>query len=82
MVVSGRGVVEVVVCAGDSVVVVAKDVSPAIVVRDLGTCVHLLPFIDVILNPSGRFAFVDMVEKENDTSRYKECKINLQGIVD
>ena len=63
MVVSGRGVVEVVVCAGDSVVV-AKDVSPAIVVRDLGTRVHLFPFIDVIVNPSGRFAFVDMVEKE------------------
>ena len=64
MVVSGGGVVEVVVSAADSAVVVAKDVSPAIVVRDLGTCVHLFPFIDVIVNPSGRFAFVDMVEKK------------------
>jgi hypothetical protein len=68
VVVSGGGVVEVVVSAADSVadsvVVVAKDVSPAIVVRDLGTCVHLFPFIDVIVNPSGRFAFVDMVQKK------------------
>ena len=64
MVVSGGGVVEVVVCAGASVVVVAKDVSPAIVVRDLGTCVHLFPFIDVIENPAGRFAFVDMANKK------------------
>jgi hypothetical protein len=64
VVVSGGGEVDVVVSAADSEVVVAKDVSPAMVVRDLGTRVHLFPFIDVIVNPSGRFVFVDMVEKK------------------
>lgn len=82
MVVSGGAVSEVVLCAAACAVVVAKEVSPAIVVRDLGTCVHLFPFIEVIVNPAGRFAFVDMAKNENDTSRCKECKINLQGIVD
>lgn len=83
MVVSGGGVLEVVVSATASDVVLAKDVSPAKVVRDLGTCVHLCPFIEVIVNPAGRFAFVDMAnKKKSDTSHYKERRINLQGIVD
>lgn len=43
--------------------VVAKEVSPAMVVSDLGTCVHLLPSIVVIVNPAGRFALVDIVKK-------------------
>jgi len=75
VVVSGGGVVEVVVCAacvvvsaGASVVVLSKDVSPAKVVNDLGTCVHLFPFIDVIENPAGRFAFVDIASKKRHRS--------------
>ena len=68
---------------GVVVVSAGNDVSPAIVVRDLGTRVHLLPFMDVITNPSGRFAFVDMVGRTSDTSRSgRECCVNRQGIVD
>ena len=69
MVVSGGGVVDVVRAAA-SVVVVAKEVSPAIVVSDLGTFVHRFPFIEVISNPAGRFAFIGMAKRSN-TSRYE-----------
>jgi hypothetical protein len=64
VVLSGGGVLEVVACVTAAEVVLAKDVSPAKVVRDLGTCVHLCPFIEVIVNPAGRFAFVDMAKKK------------------
>jgi hypothetical protein len=59
MIVSGGGVVEV-VCAAASVLVVAKEVSPAIVVSDLGIFVHRFPSIEVISNAAGRFVFVGM----------------------
>jgi hypothetical protein len=65
--VSGGEVVDVVRAAA-SVVVVAKEVSPAIVVSDRGTCVHLFPFIEVIVNPAGRFAFVDMAKRKRHQS--------------
>lgn len=48
-------------------------------VRDLGTAVHRTPSIEVIENPAGRFAFVDMLKKGSDTSRWKERKLNRQG---
>jgi hypothetical protein len=60
---SSAGTIEGVICAGGSVVVTAKEVSPAKVVSDRGTWVHLCPFIDVMMKPAGRFAFVDMAKK-------------------
>lgn len=66
----GGGEAEVVVSA--SLVEVVNDAWPAIVVRDLGICVHLLPFIEVILNPAGRFAFVDMAKRATPAV-FEEC---------
>ena len=46
-----------------SVAVVTNRLSPAKVVKDLGTCVHLFPSIEIITNPAGRLAFVDMANQ-------------------
>ena len=45
---------------------------PESVVRDLGTCVHRTPFIEVTENPAGRFALVAIINVKGDTSRWKE----------
>lgn len=45
---------------------------PESVVEARGTAVHCMPPIEVIENPAGRFALVDIVKKKGDASRWKE----------
>lgn len=47
--------------------------APVSVVEALGTAVHRWPLIDVMENPAGRFAFVDMVKTKSDACRCREC---------
>ncbi len=47
--------------------------APVSVVEALGTAVHRCPPIEVIENPAGRFALVDMVRMKSDACRCKEC---------
>lgn len=56
-----------VVVGGCAAAAVAK--LPVKVVRERGTAVHRWPSIVVMENPAGRFALVDMLRKESDTSR-------------
>ncbi len=65
-----------VVVGGCAAAAVAK--LPVRVVRDRGTAVHRWPSIVVMKNPAGRFALVDMMEMKGDTSRGRECTIQMQ----
>jgi hypothetical protein len=47
--------------------------APVSVVEALGTAVHRWPSIDVMENPAGRFAFVDMAKTKSDACRCREC---------
>jgi hypothetical protein len=46
--------------------------APVSVVDALGTAVHRWPFIEVMENPAGRFAFVDMMKRKSDACRCRE----------
>jgi hypothetical protein len=46
--------------------------APVSVVDALGTAVHLWPFMEVIENPAGRFAFVDIAKMKSDAWRRRE----------
>jgi hypothetical protein len=57
------------------VVKAAADVAsaPVSVVEALGTAVQRWPLIEVMENPAGRLAFVDMVKTKSDACRCREC---------
>ena len=46
---------------------------PCTVVSVLGTAVHRMPLIEVIENPAGRFALVDMAERKAAPVAANEC---------
>jgi hypothetical protein len=47
--------------------------APVRVVDALGTAVHRWPSIEVMKDPAGRFALVDMVKRKSDGCRCREC---------
>lgn len=65
-VVAGAGAVAVVKAAADAAS------APVSVVDALGTAVHRWPSIEVMENPAGRFAFVDMMKRKSDACRCRE----------